>query len=194
MPIAIIAFRRFGPSSPAITIASTRPGRANIMSTRRISSESTLPPKKPERRPSETPRTKAMPTEIAPTCSETWAPWMIRAIVSRPSSSVPIGCAQLGSWRRVATSSSGSIVQMYGPKTAMKTLKPTMIAPVMPIGLRHLAKLLALRVGAYAHWPAPRSLGPSGARIGPSLLGMLIPVRSSGRGRRRGDRRPGWQR
>ena len=112
MPIAIIAFRRFGPSSPAITIASTSPGSANMMSTRRISSESTLPPKKPERRPSETPSTKAMPTEMAPTCSETWAPWMIRASVSRPSSSVPIGCAQLGSWRRVATSSSGSIVQM----------------------------------------------------------------------------------
>ena len=51
-----------------------------------------------------------------PTWSETWAPWMMRASVSRPSSSVPIGCAQLGSWSRVATSSFGSIVQMKRPE------------------------------------------------------------------------------
>ena len=88
-----------------------------------------------------------MPTEMIPTCSETWAPWMMRASVSRPSSSVPSGCAQLGSCSRVATSSSGSIVQMYLPKSAMKTLSPTMIAPAIPIGFFHFAKRPARRVG-----------------------------------------------
>ncbi len=96
MPIAIIAFRRFGPSSPAITIASTSPGSANMRSTKRIRTLSSQPPKKPASRPSVTPSTKAMLTEITPTCSDTWAPWMMRASVSRPSSSVPIGWAQLG--------------------------------------------------------------------------------------------------
>ena len=38
IPIAIIALRRFGPSRPAITIASTSPGSANMRSTNRISS------------------------------------------------------------------------------------------------------------------------------------------------------------
>ena len=37
-----------------------------------------------------------MLTEITPTWSDTWAPWMMRASVSRPSSSVPIGWAQVG--------------------------------------------------------------------------------------------------
>ena len=45
IPIAIIAFRRVAPSRPAITIASTRPGNANMMSTTRISSRSTIPPR-----------------------------------------------------------------------------------------------------------------------------------------------------
>ena len=52
-PIAIIAFRRLGPSNPAITIASTIPGNANMMSTNRIAQVSTQPPKYPEMRPQE---------------------------------------------------------------------------------------------------------------------------------------------
>ena len=60
MPIAIIAFLRFGPSRPAITIASTSPGSANMISTKRISTLSSQPPKKPANRPSMTPSTKAM--------------------------------------------------------------------------------------------------------------------------------------
>ena len=44
MPIAIIAFVRVGPSRPAIRIASTSPGNANMMSTTRISTRSTLSP------------------------------------------------------------------------------------------------------------------------------------------------------
>ena len=43
IPIAIIALRRLGPRSPAITIAKTRPGSANMRSTRRIRMPSTQP-------------------------------------------------------------------------------------------------------------------------------------------------------
>ena len=71
MPIAIIAFRRFGPSIPAITIASTSPGSANMRSTNRISRLSSQPPKNPESSPSVTPITKAILTEIIPTWSDT---------------------------------------------------------------------------------------------------------------------------
>ena len=36
---------------------------------------------------------------------------------------------------------------MYLPKSAMKTLKPTMIAPAIPIGFFHFAKRAERRVG-----------------------------------------------
>ena len=112
---------------------------------------------------------------MIPTCNDTWAPWMIRANTSRPSSSVPIGCAQLGAWSLIATSSSGSIVQMYGPKSAIRMLSPTMIAPAMPIGLRHFANRPARRAGVYTHASSPTSLGRRSAPMtGISLFGMLL--------------------
>jgi hypothetical protein len=110
------------------------------MSTKRISNASSLPPKKPEVSPIVTPRTSAMPTDISPTCSETWEPCRIRASVSRPSSSVPIGCAQLGSSRRMPTRSFGSIDQTNLPKSAIRTLKKTITAPAIPIGFFHFAR------------------------------------------------------
>ena len=90
--------------------------------------------------PSEVPATSAIPTAMIPTCSDTCAPWMIRASSSRPSSSVPIGWAQVGASRRSESCASGSIVQMYLPKTAMNRLKPTIAAPMRPIGLRHFPR------------------------------------------------------
>ena len=85
------------------------------------------------------PKTNAIEIATAPTWSETWAPWMMRASVSRPSSSVPIGCAQLGPSSRSDAGSFGSTVQMKRPKSAVRTTPPTMTAPAMPIGLRQRA-------------------------------------------------------
>ena len=42
------------------------------------------------------PKTSAISTEAKPIASEILAPAMMRANVSRPRLSVPIGCAQLG--------------------------------------------------------------------------------------------------
>ena len=51
------------------------------------------------------------------------------------------------------------------------------------------------RGGAYTHVPVPMSLGPPSGTSGVSKLpDELIPVRSSGRGRRRGRRRADWRR
>ena len=85
------------------------------------------------------PKKNAIEIATAPTWSETCAPWMMRASVSRPISSVPIGCAQVGARNRSDAGSLGSSVQIKRPKRAVRTAPPTMTAPAMPIGLRQRA-------------------------------------------------------
>src|SRR4051794_19381559 len=80
---------------------------------------------------------------------------MMRASVSRPISSVPIGWSQLGARSRVEAGSLGSTVQTKRPKSAVRTTPPTMIAPAMPIGLRHRAGSASrLRAGTAVQTPS----------------------------------------
>ena len=96
IPIAIIAFRRVAPSRPAITIASTSPGTRR--GCRRRASAAGRRSRRGSRRGGRSAcrRRARSRSRRAPTWSDTCAPWMIRASVSRPRSSVPNGCAQLG--------------------------------------------------------------------------------------------------
>ena len=48
------------------------------------------------------PATVPMPTASRPTHSEMRLPWMTRLRTSRPMSSVPKGCSQLGAARRIS--------------------------------------------------------------------------------------------
>ena len=119
-----------------MTIASTSPGKANMMSTPRISQASVLPPKNPAAMPKMAPISKAMKTETMPTCNETRAPKTMREKVSRPSSSVPIRFCQLGGRRRLLSCASGSYGAISGAAMATMTVSSTTAAPTMPIGLR----------------------------------------------------------
>ena len=171
MPIAIIALRRFGPSRPAITIASTSPGSANIMSTKRISSESTLPPKKPESRPSETPSTKAMPTEIDADLQ--------RDLGAVDDARHRVAAELVGAHRvrpaRILEARRDELVRVDRPDVRPEDGDEDVEADddrardadrVAPLG----EAAWPCASGRTPTAPAPRSLGPSGARIGPSLL------------------------
>ena len=71
-------------------------GTESRMSTERISNESTQPPAMPAVAPMMTPRLTATAVAMKPTASEMRAPKRAREKPSRPSSSVPKGCCQLG--------------------------------------------------------------------------------------------------
>ena len=91
IPVAINALRSPGPSAPTIATASTSGGKAMSTSTTRMRKTSHLPP----RNPALSPRSAPMPTEInaakIPAASDTRAPQITRASMSRPTWSVPSG-------------------------------------------------------------------------------------------------------
>ena len=68
------ALTRFGPSMPAIAIASTRPGNEIIISARRMMTASTTPPKYPATTPSTVPITKITATSVSAAVSEARVP------------------------------------------------------------------------------------------------------------------------
>ena len=74
MPMAIIALLSDGPRNAAIAIARIRNGQASIASVKRLISESTRPPRYPASRPSGTPSSMAIVTEITPAASDARAP------------------------------------------------------------------------------------------------------------------------
>ena len=74
IPIAIMTWRRPGPSRATIPIAIRKPGIASMMSTRRISVPSTQPPRKPEIAPSVIPIDSPTDTETIPISKESRAP------------------------------------------------------------------------------------------------------------------------
>ena len=92
----ITAFTRFGPSIPAIAIASTRPGKEIIISAIRMITPSTIPPKYPAITPRNVPITKITATRHNVMTREVLVPKITRDSKSRPSLSVPNGCAELG--------------------------------------------------------------------------------------------------
>ena len=57
---------------------------------------STAPPTNPDRSPSGTPITIEIPTATRPTRTETRVPYRTRVKMSRPTRSVPKGCANDG--------------------------------------------------------------------------------------------------
>ena len=74
MPMTNITFQMLGPMN-AITVRIRKVlGKQSMMSTKRITSESTTPPKNPAHAPSVVPMNTAMPTETNPTASEMRAP------------------------------------------------------------------------------------------------------------------------
>ena len=74
MPIAIITETSPGPSSATIPIAIRNPGIASMMSTKRISTPSTQPPKKPAIDPRTMPSESPTVTETMPMSNESRAP------------------------------------------------------------------------------------------------------------------------
>ena len=85
-----------GPKMEITMMASRIGGKASRMSTKRMSSRSTQPPKKPDTAPVGRPISVPMPTEIRPMVSEMRAPKRQREKTSRPSGSVPNQCSADG--------------------------------------------------------------------------------------------------
>src|SRR5262245_42528353 len=91
------------PSTAPRASASTRGGNDRTASISRITSPSARPPAYPAARPSSPPAARAMATEAKPATSEMRVPQITRESTSRPTLSVPRGCAQLGrssAWSR----------------------------------------------------------------------------------------------
>ena len=129
-PIAIIAFCSDGPRNAASAIARIRNGAASSASVRRETAASVQPRRYPARTPSGTPVASAMATETTPASSEACAPQTMRARMSRPSSSVPSGCAVDGAWRTAPQSvAAGPGIGSTGARTATRTKNPTKAAP-----------------------------------------------------------------
>jgi hypothetical protein len=74
MPMAIIAFRRLGPRTVTMTMASKMLGKARTTSMNRMSKESSQPPKNPATTPTRVPMPVAMATAARPAVNEILAP------------------------------------------------------------------------------------------------------------------------
>ena len=94
--MAMMAFRVLAPSMPATAMASTRPGKAIIMSATRMITASTQPPKYPASMPRKEPITNTTATSMNVEDSDVRAPYSTRTKMSRPILSVPKGCSALG--------------------------------------------------------------------------------------------------
>ena len=98
MPIARMALPMPVPSTAMMPIASRMAGKANSTSMLRMMTASDQPPKNPAISPDTPPATSAKVTEMSPTSSEIWAPYMMRLRMSRPNSSVPSRKYSLGGY------------------------------------------------------------------------------------------------
>src|SRR6202521_2944797 len=86
MAIAYIALMSPGPRIATTAMASNRLGRASIT---RMMVVSSRPRKYPASKPSTTPRTSEIVTEMSPISSDSRVPWIRRDSMSRPTGSVP---------------------------------------------------------------------------------------------------------
>ena len=91
MATASMALNRPGPRIATTAIASSSVGSASMMSIRRMTSASTIPPANAAISPSSVPTRKACATTTAPIDSDSRAPYSRRENTSRPTSSVPSG-------------------------------------------------------------------------------------------------------
>src|SRR5262245_50152334 len=148
------------------------------MSTRRMSRESTQPPKYPDINPRTVP--SAPPTKIATseTTSETRAPWMIRLRMSRPSLSVPSGysmlppCCQAGGFSRLASEPfNGSCGATCDASTAGITRRNVSIAS----GTRGYRPAWRIACATLGRAYQGRLLAVTVAMSGPPSLPSLIP-------------------
>src|SRR3954452_19774531 len=74
---------------------------------------------------------------MMPADSEALLPWISRDMTSRPTSSVPIQCADVGGFRTVSQLDTfGSYGASKGAATAMAMNSSTIRAPAMAVGLR----------------------------------------------------------
>ena len=84
------------PSPDTMTMPAITTGMASSTSTARISTSSTTPRKKPAMRPMAVPHRSASSVASGATASTGRAPASVRDNTSRPRSSVPNQCAELG--------------------------------------------------------------------------------------------------
>jgi hypothetical protein len=130
MPMAIIAVQVEAPNAAASRMASSSAGKAYSTSVARITSSDSQPPTTPDRIPSGTPQSAAMPTAITPTSNVVWAPTMIRLATSMPKPSVPSRCAPKGGRRTAAGSTrTGSYGVQRNETSATTMVSPTSTAP-----------------------------------------------------------------
>ena len=100
MLTAIMTLSMPGPMTATMAMASRIDGKASIMSTRRMTRVSVRPPRYPAARPRAVPRVREMPMQMPPMRKEMREPWITRLRMSRPNSSVPMGCSHDGGRRR----------------------------------------------------------------------------------------------
>src|SRR5450756_362728 len=96
MPTASMIWIWPWPSHATMPIASRMPGTASSTSVIRMRRASTLPPAPPAIAPITVPKARPTSTATTPTVRLMRAPYRTRLNSSRPSRSVPIGCARLG--------------------------------------------------------------------------------------------------
>ena len=137
MPTAIIRFVMLGPKIVVIAIARMIDGNASIKSIALIKIDSIRPPTYPAISPIRVPTLIASPTATKPMRIEMRAPYRMRENMSRPSVSVPSGCAKLGDCALAARfCASGSACASSGAKTAATTITATMMRPTIAPGVR----------------------------------------------------------
>ena len=127
--------------TPAIRSATRMEGKDSITSQVRMMSASTLPPKKPASKPSDTPITTERKTEAAPTSKEMRAPNIRADKMSRPWSSVPSGylalpsLSQAGGKRASISSSVAKSNGLCGATTLANTEQNTQTKATMPAAM-----------------------------------------------------------
>ena len=136
--MAITAFSMPGPNAAAKASARISRGNARKMSVSRIRTASTQPPKYPAGSPISRPIGTTIRLTSTTMVSVMRAPNAMRAMMSRPSSSVPKGCAQENGCNR---SSSTWVSAVDGSATngaamAITTNRTTIASPTMPSVLR----------------------------------------------------------
>src|SRR5881409_1012302 len=132
MPITSGMVRIEGGRMVARTISRRSDGMVSTRSTSHMRAASTSPPKYPATSPTAVPISRLIAMARAPTKSEVRAPYASRAHTSRPSVSVPSGCAPPGpSGPRyvVTTIASGSYAVSHGAASATSPSVPTSTTP-----------------------------------------------------------------
>src|SRR6516225_11138129 len=133
IPTARMAVDSRGDRSAAITIASSTPGSASMMSTRPIAPSPNAPPRYAATRPSASPVPSPTRTTPTPAPSEMAAPCTTRVRMSRPNSSVPMRWLGDGGWSLAGTSMRIGFPVNAGPATATTNRNASRTPPTHPL-------------------------------------------------------------